>query len=396
MSKINILVINQDNYGVGSFRFIEPHIEIQKQFGNDFYIDITPAPDWNNEAFFDKFQIIFGSKSMLSLEHAKIFLPKLRERGKIIILDIDDHWEISPKHPQYELAKKIKHAETSIEYFSLVDYVTTTTEHFAKDIRKHHNNVIVFPNAVDPTSKKYQIKPEESDKVRLGWLGGSSHLFDLQLLRPMFNSINEKYKNRIQSVLCGYDIRGNVQDRDGYGNIYERPIKPTETPWFLYEKIFTSDYKSLENHKDYLNWLMDFKREEYPDIQELPYRRVWTKPISTYSLNYNLFDISLIPLENNKFNLAKSQLKVIEAGFFKKPVICSDVIPYQIDIKHGENGFLVKDKSNKDWSYYAKKLIDNPELRKEMGEKLYESVKDKYDLRKVSADRADFYKSIIK
>jgi hypothetical protein len=24
-----------------------------------------------------------------------------------------------------------------------------------------------------------------------------------------------------------------------------------------------------------------------------PYRRVWTKPISTYALNYNLFDISL-------------------------------------------------------------------------------------------------------
>jgi hypothetical protein len=31
-----------------------------------------------------------------------------------------------------------------------------------------------------------------------------------------------------------------------------------------------------------------------------------------------------------------------------------------------------------------------------MGERLYETVKDKYDLRNVTKDRAEFYKSIIK
>jgi glycosyltransferase involved in cell wall biosynthesis len=394
MNKINILVIPPDTHGVGAFRFIEPHIEIQKKFGDDFYVDINPTPNWDDTTYLDNFQIIFGSKNMLHLSKAKEIFPKLREQGKVIILDIDDHWELSKNHPQYSLAKEIKHAEHTVEYFSLVDHITTTTEYFANQIRKYNKNVVVFPNGVDPTAKKFQINTEPSDKVRLGWLGGSSHLFDLKLLKRMFDSVNDKYKDKIQTVLCGFDIRGKVQDRDPYGNTVERDIHPTETPWYYYEKIFTSDYRNL--NKDYIDYLMTFKKEPYLNEANQPYRRVWTKPLSTYSLNYNLFDISLVPLEVTKFNLAKSQLKIIESGFFKKPVICSDVAPYQIDIKHGENGFLVKENSNKDWSYYIKNLIESPELRKEMGEKLYESVKDKYDLRNISADRAEFYKTTLK
>jgi hypothetical protein len=33
---------------------------------------------------------------------------------------------------------------------------------------------------------------------------------------------------------------------------------------------------------------------------------------------------------------------------------------------------------------------------KDMGERLYETVKDKYDLNNVTKDRASFYKSVIK
>jgi hypothetical protein len=35
-------------------------------------------------------------------------------------------------------------------------------------------------------------------------------------------------------------------------------------------------------------------------------------------------------------------------------------------------------------------------MAKDMGERLYETVKDKYDLNNVTKDRREFYKSIIK
>jgi hypothetical protein len=41
------------------------------------------------------------------------------------------------------------------------------------------------------------------------------------------------------------------------------------------------------------------------------------------------------------------------------------------------------------------KLIKNPNMAKDMGERLYETVKDKYDLNIVTKDRAEFYKSIL-
>ena len=43
-----------------------------------------------------------------------------------------------------------------------------------------------------------------------------------------------------------------------------------------------------------------------------------------------------------------------------------------------------------------KKLIENPNMIKELGERLYETVKDKYDLNVVTKTRAEFYKSLIK
>ena len=100
----------------------------------------------------------------------------------------------------------------------------------------------------------------------------------------------------------------------------------------------------------------------------------------------------------------KSQLKVIEAGFYKKALIASEIGPYTIDLKHClENGnfvdgnaMLVKEvRNHSDWAKYIEKLIKNPNLVKDMGERLYETVKDKYDLNIVTKTRAEFYKSII-
>ena len=101
----------------------------------------------------------------------------------------------------------------------------------------------------------------------------------------------------------------------------------------------------------------------------------------------------------------KSQLKVIEAGFYKKAIIASNVGPYTIDLKHamknGEftdgNALLVDEvKNHSDWAKYIKKLVDNPNMITDLGERLYETVSQKYDLNIVTKTRAEFYKSLIK
>ena len=114
----------------------------------------------------------------------------------------------------------------------------------------------------------------------------------------------------------------------------------------------------------------------------------------------------MAPLFENIFNVNKSQLKVIEAGFHKKALIASEVNPYILDltsaITDGKfndtgNALLVSPKKNhKQWAQHMKKLIENPEMIKELGERLYNTVKDKYSLPKVCKDRTEFFKTILK
>ena len=150
---------------------------------------------------------------------------------------------------------------------------------------------------------------------------------------------------------------------------------------------------------------MEFTETEYKLEINLPYQRVWTKPVTTYAMNYSKLDISLAPIKNHIFNRMKSQLKVIEAGFYKKALIASNIGPYTIDLKHslknGEfvdgNALLVDEhKNHSDWSKYIKKLVNNPNMIKDMGERLYETVKDTYDLRNVTKTRAEWYKTLVK
>ncbi|NDD49348.1 MAG: hypothetical protein EBZ28_05760, partial [Alphaproteobacteria bacterium] len=181
--------------------------------------------------------------------------------------------------------------------------------------------------------------------------------------------------------LCGFDIRGSVTEINPQtGEQKQRPIRPEETVWVQYEKIFTNNYKFISpEHLDFLN---KFREEEYT-LEENPfYTRVWTKPVTSYAMNYSKFDVSLAPLKPHIFNQVKSQLKVIEAGFYKKALIASDFGPYTIDLKHSlENGnftdgnaLLVRDGRNHgDWAKFMKKLIDNPSWVEDLGERLYET-----------------------
>jgi glycosyltransferase involved in cell wall biosynthesis len=61
------------------------------------------------------------------------------------------------------------------------------------------------------------------------------------------------------------------------------------------------------------------------------------------------------------------------------------------------NALLVDESRNhSDWSKYIKKLVQNPNMIEDMGNRLYETVKDEYDLRNVTKTRAEWYKTLVK
>jgi glycosyltransferase involved in cell wall biosynthesis len=98
-------------------------------------------------------------------------------------------------------------------------------------------------------------------------------------------------------------------------------------------------------------------------------------------------DCALAPLCNDKFSLCKSNLKVLEAGAFSLPIICSNAKPYMEFI---DKGLVLTPKG--DWDGCIRGLIDNPKKGIELGKRLNEYVRENYDIKIVNKKR---YESII-
>ena len=401
--KIRVLCLPSDRSGVGKFRSVDPHIKLQNLYSEDFHVDIDYEPKINDINYWKKYQIVHFHRSFGQIEQCPNIINSLKSLGIVMIADIDDYWLPTKEHPIHQLILENKLQQKIVDNLKAASYVTTTTELFANEIRKFNKNVIVLPNAIDPSEPQFTQPTPPSDKIRVGWLGGSSHLHDLKLLDGMVSKLNP-VQDKLQYYVCGFDIRGSVTEiNKETGEQKQRSIKPEETVWVRYEEIFTNNYKIIS--PEYKTFLDKFQEGDYPAIQNENYVRVWTRPVDQYARNYSNFDISLAPIKNHIFNRMKSQLKVIEAGFYKKALIASNVGPYTIDLKHAldkgqftnGNALLVNESNNhSDWAKNIKKLVDNPNMITDLGERLYETVKDRYELNKVTADRAEFYKSLIK
>ena len=401
MSKINVLVLPSDRTGVGKFRSVEPHIFLQNKFPENFHVDIDYEPQINDVNYWKKYDMVCFHRNIgKNYDQSPQIIQMLKQLGIVTVMDLDDYWLPTKEHPAHALIVKNELHKKIVDNLRAAKYVTTTTEIFAQEIKKINKNVFVLPNSINPNEPQFKQETIKSDKLRFGWLGGSSHLHDLKLLEGTFSKLSS-VKDKYDLYLCGFDTRGTVTEIDKTtGKQNQRPIKPHETVWARYEEIFTNNYDLIPN-QDYKDFLLKYKQEDYSNEQF--YHRVWTLPVTSYAKNYSKFDVSLAPIKNHVFNRMKSQLKVIEAGFYKKAIIASDIGPYTIDLEHSlkngnfvdGNALLVRENRNhSDWSKYIKKLIDNPTWAEDLGERLYETVKDKYDLNTVTDTRAQIYKSL--
>ena len=421
--KTQVLVIPSDRTGVSYYRSVNPHLALENNYPDEFMVHIEYEPQIHSDEWLKQYDIVHYHRTFGPYEQMAAMNERLKKLGIISIMDLDDYWAPGPHHPAHLLIKQSEMDKKIVENLKTAEYITTTTPIFADEIKKLNKNVFVLPNAIDPNEAQFVPNLEPSNKIRIGWLGGSSHEKDLEILKGVVGKLkSDGLLDKIQFVLCGFDLRGTHTDivqvvdpvtkqpiidpTTGKPKVEHRVrnIKPTESVWYRYEKIFTDDYKSVS--PEYKEFLHKFVQEEYPNVANEPYRRVWTKPITTYATNYNLFDISLAPIEENIFNKVKSQLKVIEAGFHHKALIAQDFGPYQIDltnaIEYGgtfdetANGILIeKNKNHKDWYVAIKKLIKNPEMIKVLQDNLHNTVKDLYSLEKVTADRRALYLDLI-
>jgi glycosyltransferase involved in cell wall biosynthesis len=424
--RIKLLMVPSDTMGVGHFRNIWAAQCIQKNFPQEFDVDINHEVRFNDFDYLSQYDIIHFHRQFGPYEEFEKISAELKKRGVIVVMDIDDYWEPPTTHPLYEIVKLEKMSEKIKNNLKFSDYITTTTSCFKTHIKKYNDNVFIIPNALDMEHKMWssEIEENQTDKCRISWIGGSSHLHDLQIITQSMLKLNNSFelKNKYQIIVCGFDVRGTITEILPNGQRNVRKILPHETVWRKFEDIFTSNGLLLNDEPEYIKWLNKNKREEYPDEYKKNFVRRWTLPLTQYGKHYNYCDVCLAPLETievfkeladtkeiviatdarkgtvksrpHYFNEVKSELKIIESGMKKKVLIAQNFGIYKELIKNGETGILVSN-NDKGWFKAMRDVINNKEYREKLANNLHEFVKDKYDILNVTKERVNVYKQMI-
>jgi glycosyltransferase involved in cell wall biosynthesis len=346
-----LLVTGQKIMGGEYHRLIVPH---SKMHLHGHEVSQMASIDHVPESQLSQFDLIIASRSISRIGNEENVWKILKRLGIPVIIDTDDHYQLSDSHVLKREWKLNHRAEALIYNFSQADAIMVTTPYLKYVVSQFNTNVEVFPNTIDFEQPQFipnhEIAAMKSELVNIGWSGSVTHLEDLQLIEGEILSLNKSSFKDYKFMLAGF--------YDG------------DSIWHKYEKIFTSNYILDDNN----------------------YGRINAADVYSYAQAYNLMDIGLIPLRDNEFNRAKSELKMLEMGAFGLGVIVSDVESYQWMSKHGKNCLVA---GKKDWYKSMRRLIENPELRKDLGSQLKEDVMQNSNEALWRKYRMEYYDSII-
>ncbi|MFG9117381.1 CDP-glycerol glycerophosphotransferase family protein [Pseudomonas paraeruginosa] len=194
----------------------------------------------------------------------------------------------------------------------LVDRFVVSTEPLADAFRQLHGDIRVLPNRL-PLHWWRDLSSQRRDgaRRRVGWAGGIGHDGDLELIAEVVRELAD------------------------------------EVDWVFFG--FCPDA------------LRPYVREYHPGVEIERY------PAYLASLD---LDLALAPLEQNRFNECKSNLRLLEYGVLGFPVICSDVLCYR-------DGLPVTRVKNRreDWLQAIRMHLSDPDASAAAGAQLREVVR---------------------
>jgi glycosyltransferase involved in cell wall biosynthesis len=239
----------------------------------------------------------------------------LRFFSKVIIYDFDDAIMYSPTKPESD---RTRHFRAFRQTAEIVDVIIAGNEYLAEHARRFCPKVYLLETGLDTSAYKIAENRKRDDKIRLVWIGSKA---TLKYLVELKDALEDLGKSNSKIVL----------------------------------RIIADDFFDLENMPvEKCKWSID---SQYSDIMEC--------------------DIGLAPLPDDRFTRGKCGFKTLQYFSAGLPVVASPVcVNGELILKSGA-GFVAQ--TNEQWKEQIIKLVQNETLRKEMGRKGKEYVKQ-YDL----------------
>lgn len=270
----------------------------------------------------------------------------LKSMGKKIVFDNDDTFIVDKTHAFFNLDEKgfkqnMEWKNNAVyNFIRNSDLVTASTETLANEYRKWNPNVVVLPNCVNPDDWDDPLR-NETDVVRIGVVGSTAYYHDFDIITDVIRKLDGD--KRVQLVLFGLFA----------GKDKEKNPKITEV-----------------HHREYGFW------DTLKNVEHVG----WCEMVDYFTvLNELKLDLMIIPRRESYFNACKSNVKMLEAAMCEIPIISNywKGNPYEKDID-GTNGLFVY--NQEDWLKEIYRLVDNKDLRRNMGKKAHEYVLNNYSI----------------
>lgn len=285
-------------------------------------------------------------------EHNRIAIQRMKAIGMKIVYDLDDDiWNLPPWNPGKETFDSLQEGfKMCAAEADLLTVSTRGLKSAAEKGFKFNKEVLIVPNSIcfNLFSKKNLTK---DDTVVIGWQGSNTHSEDCREVFDMLPDILDKNPQARMNV-CGAPLVDLVEE-------FEPGIINGK---IAYRKVTMQVSNKLGLHKHVLH-------------------RNWV-PVGEYPNRFASWgwDIALAPLANHKFNWSKSNIKMLEAAAIRIPCLASDIQPYNEFASLGGSDlkWLLCSFASQ-WKDKLRVLINEPERREYLGQKMYEVAKTFYD-----------------
>ncbi len=245
---------------------------------------------------------------------------RMLSRKAVMLFDFDDAIWMNDISESNRNLSWLKNSDKTAQIVKLADLVIVGNSFLADYARRWNDNVDVIPTTIDTDLYSYR-GARETDTVVIGWIGSLTTLKHFQESVPALARVKEKYGDRISfKVIVDVDYR-------------ESRLNLVSTKW------------SKETEVDELLGI----------------------------------DIGIMPLPNNDWSKGKCGFKGIQ---YMSVGIATIMTPVGVNvdiISNGQNGLLAT--TEQEWVDCLSRLIDSPELRRQMGEAGRATVEQRFSVK---------------
>lgn len=239
----------------------------------------------------------------------------LRKNSKRLVYDFDDAVMFRDPNNKSQVSKK--RMNDFLRTVKNTDIVIAGNKYLKNFAIKENPKTFVIPTSVDMNRYTEKQSSIESNPIILGWIGSNATLFYLERIKNVLDTIFDRFLSVRLKIVA-----------DKFLDCARMPV--------------------IKKHWAY--------EEEISDL--------------------HTFDIGLMPLTDDPWSRGKCGFKLLQYMAVAVPAVCSPVGVNREIISDGINGFWAY--SEDEWIDTVGKLMQNHQLRTEMGSRARKTVIERY------------------